>query len=60
MEQQEPLQPALRPELPRLSFPPFLLKGSSPGDVTLAPRTPSTFEQKTHEMVQFFVAKNEE
>ena len=35
--------PALRPELPRLSFAPFLVEDSS-GDVTLAPRVPSTFE----------------
>ena len=36
--------PALRPELPRLSFAPFLVKASS-GEVTLAPRVPSTFKK---------------
>ena len=36
--------PALRPELPRLSFAPFLVKDSS-GEVTLAPRVPSTFKK---------------
>ena len=38
--------PALRPELPRLSFAPFLVKASS-GEVTLAPRVPSTFKKNS-------------
>ena len=47
-----PLQPALLAELPRLSLAPFLLELSSPGDVTLAPRVPSTFD-KTHSICGF-------
>ena len=46
------LQPALLAELPRLSLAPFLLELSSPGDVTLAPRVPSTFD-KTHSICGF-------